>query len=392
MRNVIECSLQVTSRLLESLVLEAAVLRRPRSLTAGAVLLAAVTAMVGAGARSAPAQAAGVRAAGAMTAAGAPAASGDHTPETEVTGGQQVTGLALLGGRSVAAPAAAAGYPVPDPGYGLPGPWGDVPAYVPQRTCDPVAKPGLVKLRAILLKTYPGTGDSGIGTSCTGRDATSEHLEGRAFDWRVDIAIPREKAEAETFLSWLTAGNGAYARKMGVMYVIWDGRIWGTYSISRGWRAISCSGKTACHRDHVHISMTWDGAYARSPFWSRTVPVGQDLGPCIRGGQYFAPVHPASARNTAGCAPWTPLPPTDKIFPVLRANVGRTMSLHEQSNATATVMWIFGGEPATGRSTPLTGQHLAAFQLREHLARTGTVTPETWRALADHVSGGKVKI
>lgn len=351
-----------------------------------ALALIATTATIGSAVLGAvPAGAAGTGPSAAGSDAGSPA------PQAASGVAARGGGTGLLTGAPAAAPSrAAVSIPVPVAPVVLPAAIESTPAYVPQRTCDAVTKPGVAKLRDLLLATYPGSRNLGTATSCTGRGETSEHLEGRAFDWGVDIARPGEKAEADRFLGWLTAADGANARRMGVMYAIWDGRIWGAYAPRRGWRAISCSGKTACHRDHVHLSMTWDGAYARTSFWSGRVPVGQDFGPCIRSGQYIAPLHPATARNTTPCPAWRPLSPADKIFPILRANRNRNVSLHERSNAVAMAMWILGGEPATGISTALTGQHLAAFQLRRGLARTGTLTPQTWRSLAAYASGGTV--
>ena len=327
---------------------------------------------------------------------GPPASAGvlssDGTGPVAPNAAASTAGLALLAGPVAPAPVRAAGQPVPQPGRPLPTAIEGTPAYVPQRSCDGATKPGVSRLLAVLQATYPGSRNSGAGTSCSGRAATSEHLEGRALDWGVDVTRPAEKAEADAFLAWLTASNGANARRMGVMYVIWDARIWGTYAPARGWRAITCSGATACHRDHVHISMTWDGAYARTSFWTGKVPAGQDYGPCVLQGRYFAARHLVTARRTTPCPVWRPLVPTDRLFDVLRANAGRNVSLHEQSTAVATAMWILGGEDATGRSTVLTGQELAAFQLRRGLTQTGTLSPQTWRSLADYASGGKVQL
>ena len=302
-------------------------------------------------------------------------------------------GAVMLAGRAAYAPTPHLGVAVPRAAVTLPSAVEVVPAYVPQKICDPVTKPGVAKLRNLLLATYPDSRNLGTATGCTGRDHVSEHLEGRAFDFGLDIAKPQQKAEAETFLAWLTANDGANARRMGVMYVMWDAKIWGTYSPSRGWRTVSCSGKTDCHRDHIHLSMTWDGAYARTSFWTGRVAVGQDYGPCVLQGRYFAPLHPATARNTAACPTWRPLNPKDQVFPTLRAQAGRTIPLTEVSPGTKWAMWILGGENATGRVTPLTKAHLSAFQLRNNLpVNTTAITPATWRALVSYTSGGAVLV
>ncbi|TAL14599.1 MAG: hypothetical protein EPN99_14120 [Frankiales bacterium] len=142
-------------------------------------------------------------------------------------------------------------------------------AYDPQRACDPVAKPGTVALRDLLLGTHPGTRSLGISRTCTAR-GTSEHKEGRAVDWGVRVDRPRERAAAEGVLQQLLATDSAghrhaLARRLGVMYLIWDRQIWSSYSAERGWRAY---GGANAHTDHVHISLSWDGAMGRTSYWS----------------------------------------------------------------------------------------------------------------------------
>jgi hypothetical protein len=90
----------------------------------------------------------------------------------------------------------------------------------------------------------------------------------------VNITNANEKAAAESFVNALMAtdkaGNKhALARRMGVMYVIWNRQIWSAYRASEGWRPYSGA---SAHRDHVHISMSWAGALGRTSFWSGTVP------------------------------------------------------------------------------------------------------------------------
>ena len=107
------------------------------------------------------------------------------------------------------------GIATPRPAVRLPTAYDVQPTYEPQKTCQNTAKPGAVRLRDLLLRTYPGSGSYGISTGCTGRSHVSEHLEGRAFDWKVDITNPKQKAQAETFLFWLTAVDGAMAKRLG---------------------------------------------------------------------------------------------------------------------------------------------------------------------------------
>lgn len=142
-------------------------------------------------------------------------------------------------------------------------------SYDPQTTCDPVAKPGVIAFRDLVLATYPCTGDSGIVRACSA-GGTSEHKEGRAWDWKVTVGNPA----ADDFLDWLLAtdaqGNRyAMLRRLGVMYMIWNKRIWGAYRPNDGWRTYTGASP---HTDHVHFSFSWEGAKKKTSFWSGTAP------------------------------------------------------------------------------------------------------------------------
>jgi hypothetical protein len=143
--------------------------------------------------------------------------------------------------------------------------------YQPQTFCDPVPKAGTVALGNLLTATYKNTSIVSLARSC-GSD-TSEHYDGRAVDWGVSVFNTTQKAQGQAFLKWLFAGDGhgdanANLRRLGIMYVIWNKRIWGTWSQS--WQPYSCSGVTACHQDHMHISLDWSGALKRTSFWTGT--------------------------------------------------------------------------------------------------------------------------
>jgi hypothetical protein len=145
-------------------------------------------------------------------------------------------------------------------------------AYEPQRTCDGTAKPGTTALRNLLLRDNAGSRNLGIVRGCS-IGGTSEHKEGRAFDWGVNVGNAKERAEADAFVAKLLAtdqfGNKyALARRMGVMYVIWNRQIWSAYRASEGWRPYHGA---SAHTDHVHISLSWAGANARTSFWSGKV-------------------------------------------------------------------------------------------------------------------------
>ncbi|WP_369132002.1 hypothetical protein [Modestobacter sp. I12A-02662] len=144
--------------------------------------------------------------------------------------------------------------------------------YQPQSTCDPVAKPGTRAL-AQLLFDYYGTGRNGGITRQCSIGGRSEHKEGRAFDWMLSVNRSNERAVAEDFIDWLLDEgpddeDGYNARRLGVMYVIWNGRIWSASHADDGWRRYRGPNP---HTDHIHISLTWSGAMKETSFWTGEV-------------------------------------------------------------------------------------------------------------------------
>jgi hypothetical protein len=124
-----------------------------------------------------------------------------------------------------------------------------------------------------------------------------------------------QKAAADAFLTWLLAtdenGNAAaMARRLGVMYVGWNDRFWRGYDVARGWTELKgcltdpakkeAGYDTYCHRNHVHISLTWEGAMGLTSFWT-----GQPLpGPCLVG---WAPAPRCARRRWRPCASSPPV-------------------------------------------------------------------------------------
>lgn len=160
----------------------------------------------------------------------------------------------------------------------LPGPMAPMPApelvdgyatYDPQVICDPTPKPGTVYLQNLVLRHYVTGRSSGISRACNIGGA-SEHKEGRAFDWALHVDNPGEKAVADSFVEWLTAvgpdGKVGYnARRLGVMHVIWNRQIWSNSSQNAYWRPYTGASP---HTDHVHVSLSWDGALMRTSWWT----------------------------------------------------------------------------------------------------------------------------
>jgi len=173
--------------------------------------------------------------------------------------------------------------PAATPGIAQPLPEGyDVdPTYEGQAQCDPAAKPGTQKLADLIKATYGSDQTVWIPRACD-VGGQSEHKEGRALDWMTSARKPQQRANAEAFLAWLLGpdqfGNPyGNAMRLGVMYIGWNDRIWRGYDIDRGWTELKgCFSKTSegndtvCHRNHIHISLTWDGASGRTSFWDGT--------------------------------------------------------------------------------------------------------------------------
>ncbi len=155
--------------------------------------------------------------------------------------------------------------------------------YMPQSTCSPSAKPGAKALLKLLIKTWGGR-SSGISRGC-GVGTRSEHKEGRALDWRMSVKKKSERRRVDKALAWITANNGEVALRLGIMYVIWNQRIWSVYYPELGWRKMPSRGSaTANHKNHVHISLSWDGAYQQTSWWTG-VPVASPLNSrCGKGG------------------------------------------------------------------------------------------------------------
>jgi peptidoglycan hydrolase-like protein with peptidoglycan-binding domain len=280
----------------------------------------------------------------------------------------------------VAAPAVPAGLP-----QGIE----DLAAYTPQVSCDPAAKPGATALAKLLVATYPGS-TTGIARACA--TDTSEHYEGRAIDWMVSIRKPAEAAEAQAVVDWLFAPDAqgrrfANARRLGVMYLIWNDRIWGAYASDSGWRPYSsCATRpepgsdTACHRNHVHISLSWAGATARTSFWSGKVAAA-DYGPCRPSDLNWAPAY--SAANPRPCPRYPSVPAPANAPAAVSALVrysGITLGSGSAGAAVSAVQTVLGAQ-SDGRYGSGTQSAVAAFRAGHGLAAGSIVDADTWRAL-----------
>ena len=101
------------------------------------------------------------------------------------------------------------------------------------------------------------------------------HLD--VYKRQINANDPAQKKIADDIVAWLTANQGAMARRLGVMYLIWNRQIWGTWDIPGGWQPYSGSSP---HTDHIHTSLTWDGAMKNTSWWTGVALTTWDEGPC----------------------------------------------------------------------------------------------------------------
>jgi hypothetical protein len=144
----------------------------------------------------------------------------------------------------------------------------DYASYQPQTKCSPKAKPGTTYLGHWLVRKYGG-GFGPISRGCGG--GASEHAEGRAFDWTLDATVKADRKSAKVFMerALRTDGQGntsAWARRMGIMYLIWDDEMYSAWDHfdPEPYLSSSCTSRRKCsatlrHRNHLHISLTRAG-------------------------------------------------------------------------------------------------------------------------------------
>ncbi len=262
--------------------------------------------------------------------------------------------------------------------------------YTPQTSCDPTTKPGTLRLARLLTSTYPTT-RYGTVRNC-GTTPSSEHHDGRAVDWMVSVRSSAQRAQAEAVLAWLLAIDGdqnayAMARRLGVMYLIWNNRIWSASRADDGWRPYSncanhpgSSADSRCHRNHIHFSLSWEGARGVTSYWTGRVAKA-DFGPCRPADLNWAA--PYARFNPTPCTRYPPVTAPAGASSTLRTLVtysGRILREGTTGVAVKAVQTVVGVS-TTGTFGPGTERALQRWQAAHGLSRTGVVGPATWRAL-----------
>ncbi|HEY5821693.1 MAG TPA: peptidoglycan-binding domain-containing protein [Propionibacteriaceae bacterium] len=287
------------------------------------------------------------------------------------------------------APAEAATKTPPVPS-GLPTEVEDLSAYVPANSCSPITRPGTAKLGKLLTSTYPGT-TYGSARAC-GALPNSEHHDGRAVDWMNNVRNEKQAAQAKALITWLFAtdaeGNEyANARRLGVMYTIWNNKIWGAYSADRGWRPYSScsehpekSWDNTCHRNHMHLSLSWAGAMGHTSFWTKEV-AAPDYGRCRPADLNWS--YPYEAPNPVPCPRYSVVNApsgSSALMKTLVQHSGKHLTRGTKGAAVTAVQKAVKTK-TTGTLDSATAKAIKKWQAAHSIRVTGTVNHTTWRAL-----------
>jgi peptidoglycan hydrolase-like protein with peptidoglycan-binding domain len=260
-------------------------------------------------------------------------------------------------------------------------------AYVPADSCDPRTKVGTAALAALLAKTYPSV----IHYTVRPCDlSVSEHYQGRAIDWMASISNSAQYADAAALFHWLFAtdsyGN-TYSnfRRLGVMYLVYDNKIFGSWD--RKWEPYNnCANQpgsaydNSCHRTHVHISLSWEGANQRTSFWTGKV-VGTDYGPCKSSTLNWAGL-PLSV-HTKPCVGHKTLTAPSGASTLYKQVIpwsGARAVLGNTGGAVVAVQRVIG-VTADGDFGPNTKAALERWQSAHHIPANGTADQVTWHTI-----------
>ncbi len=140
----------------------------------------------------------------------------------------------------------------------------DYGSYQPEDACRDRPRVGTKALTTWINKSFAG--GTAVASLRRCDRSTSEHQDGRAIDWSMDAAKKADRREVRRFLDALFVADAdgeahALARRMGIMYLIWNDGMYSSYTsggadhFGRRAYGCGCGSKTARHRDHVHISL-----------------------------------------------------------------------------------------------------------------------------------------
>ncbi len=246
----------------------------------------------------------------------------------------------------------------------------DPATYQMQQACVATPSRGIVKLRDLALATYHRGGSSPATPRACTSGSTSEHKDGRAWDWMLNVHNRADKHAAADFLAWITGPGpsgepGEMARRLGIMYVIYNHKSWAAYRGS--WQRYTGSDP---HTSHIHISLSWNGARAHTSFWTGHA-WKVDYGTCqvFRGQPAVSPT--AKPRLT-------PCP-----TPVTAPRLARLplQWLGSSGDAVRKGQRLLN-QPVTSTFGASTRSAVLRYQAAHDLPRTGSLDKPTWASLA----------
>jgi len=273
---------------------------------------------------------------------------------------------------------------------GLPSTIEPLANYVEQSSCRPGYLPGTSALAHLLTATYRNTTFG--GAYACGTDGTrSEHYDGRAIDWMNSVRNPVQAAQAASVLKFLLSTDKAghtfaMARRIGVMYIIWNNQMWGAWSGK--WEPYGSCAKTpapaqdnTCHRNHMHISLSFNGAFGRTSFFSHRTFSATDYGPCRA--RDLAWAADWSAYNPNGCPsyPGVGVPPRSSAAMVALLTYSGAVMYPGMSGGPIRAVQQAFKLPVTGHYDWATMVRVRWFRSVHHLSPSWTIDAATWRQL-----------
>lgn len=134
-------------------------------------------------------------------------------------------------------------------------------------SCDPSPKPGVLLFRSWVKQNWGERAGApqNVVRDC-GLGGTSEHHEGRAWDWAIDSTTSQAACLKHLLQSDHLGRPHAMLRRAGLMYMIYDRLIWRAYDHPDAHVWAPYTGPNP-HTDHVHFSFSWDGAMARTSLY-----------------------------------------------------------------------------------------------------------------------------
>jgi peptidoglycan hydrolase-like protein with peptidoglycan-binding domain len=259
-------------------------------------------------------------------------------------------------------PALAAAAPAP-PTKALPTAVDVKTPYQGQVSCDPRPKPGVTAFKTLMLSKYK-TGTIGTFRPCL--SVVSEHYDGRAMDWMLNVNNASQKAVANSVTAWLSANGGVMARRFGITYMIWNKKVFKLYKPEAGWTKYTGA---VPHTDHIHFSFSWNGAMKRTSWWTGKALTTVDVGPCqVYTGQ-FAPLY--TSVRTASCSRSLLAAPKSPY---------KVAAFGQKSTQIATAQKRLGVK-ADGQFGTATFNKLRAWQPKAKVPVTGVLDKATWAKL-----------